>query len=231
MAQVTVEERDGVAVLAADRPPMNAMDRGLLDEVVGAVEQIAADPPAALVLTGRPGVFSAGADLKVVPGYGADDQRAMVGLINAMALGVYGLPCPVVGAITGHAIAGGFVLAVCTDHRVASTAGRYGLTEVKVGVPYPQAAIGVVREELGARAARVLALGNRLVDAHECVRLGAFDEALEPDAVLPRAIEVARELAELPASVYARTKHELRGPTVERLRAAAADDPLLARWV
>jgi enoyl-CoA hydratase len=231
MAQVSIDERDGVAVLAADRPPMNAMDRGLLEEVVGAVEEVAADPPATLVLTGRPGVFSAGADLKVVPGYGADDQRAMVELINAMALGVYALPCPVVAAITGHAIAGGFVLAVCADHRVASTAGRYGLTEVKVGVPYPQAAIGVVREELGMPAARVLALGNRLVDAHECVRLGAFDEALEPDAVLPRAIEVAQELAVLPAPVYARTKHELRAATVERLRAAAADDPLLGRWV
>ena len=65
-----------------------------------------------------------------------------------MALGVYALPCPVVGAITGHAIAGGLVLALCTDVRVASSDGRYGLTEVKVGVPYPQAAIGVVQAEL-----------------------------------------------------------------------------------
>ena len=52
-----------------------------------------------------------------------------------MALGVYGLQSPVVGAITGHAIAGGLVLALCTDIRVASSAGRYGLTEVKVACP------------------------------------------------------------------------------------------------
>jgi len=231
MAQVTLEERDGVALLAADRPRVNAMDRGLLEEVVGAVEQVAAAPPAALVLAGRPGAFSAGADLKAVPAYGPEDQRAMVELINAMALGVYALPCPVVAAITGHAIAGGFVLAVCADHRVASADGRYGLTEVKVGVPYPQAAIGVVREELGMAAARLLALGNRLVGADECVRLGAFDEAAAPDDVLPRALEVARELAAFPAGVYARTKHELRGAAVERLRAAAERDPLLERWV
>ena len=79
---------------------------------------------------------------------------------NAMDLA---LPCPVVCAITGHAIAGGMVLALCGDHRVAATEVRYGLTEVEVGVPYPQAAIGVVRAELPAPAARVLALGNRLV--------------------------------------------------------------------
>jgi enoyl-CoA hydratase/carnithine racemase len=82
----------------------------------------------------------------------------MVAAINAMAIGAYGLGCPVVGAITGRAIAGGLVLAPCTDMRVASTAGRYGLTEAKVGVAYPQAAIAVMRAELAPHAARALAL-------------------------------------------------------------------------
>ncbi len=221
----------GVAVLSMDRPPANAMDVTLLQELIAAIEEVASDPPRALVLAGRPGFFSAGADLKLVPGYGADEQRQMVESINAMALGVYGLPCPVVGAITGHAIAGGLVLALCTDLRVASTAGRYGLTEIKVGVPYPQAAIGVVAVELAPHAARRLALGNELIDAGECLRLGVFDEIAEPDDVLSRALELAVSLAEFPPDVYARTKRELRGATTERLRTAAADDPLLARWV
>jgi enoyl-CoA hydratase len=231
MGIVTTSRRDGVTVLAADRPPANAMDVELLGELVEAVDALAADPPPAVVLAGREGFFSAGADLKAVPGYGPEDQRRMVDGINRMALGVYGLPCPVVCAITGHAIAGGFVLAVCGDHRVASTVGRYGLTEVKVGVPYPQAAIGVIRAELTSSAARVLALGNRLVDAETCVRLGAFDEAVAPDAVLDRATAVAAELAALPAEVYARTKRELRSSTIASLREAAEHDPLLDRWV
>ena len=220
-----------MTVLTVDRPPANAMDLALLGDLVEAVESLAADVPPAVVLAGRPGFFSAGADLKAVPGYGPAEQRRMVDGINRMALGVYGLPCPVVCAITGHAIAGGFVLAVCGDHRVASTEGRYGLTEVKVGVPYPQAAIGVVRAELTAAAARVLALGNRLVDADECVRLGAFDEALAPDAVLDRSVAVAQELAALPADVYARTKAELRSATLTHLHSAALEDPLLEAWV
>jgi enoyl-CoA hydratase len=220
-----------VTVLTADRPPVNAMNLELLDELVTTVEQLATDVPAALVLAGRPGAFSAGLDLKAVPAYEPDEQKRMVEGINRMALGVYGLPCPVVCAITGHAIAGGFVLAVCGDHRVASSEGRYGLTEVKVGVPYPQGAIGVVRAELTTAAARILVLGNRLVDAGECVRLGAFDEVAEPDAVVDRAIEVAKELAELPADVYARTKGGLRDDTLAALRAATAADPLLQSWV
>jgi enoyl-CoA hydratase len=123
------------------------------------------------------------------------------------------------------------VLALCTDLRVASWDGRYGLTEVKVGVPYPQAAIGVVRAELPPHAARTLALGNQLVDAETCRRLGAFDEVVAPADVLPRSLEVAHELAAMPGDVYARTKAELRGATIMRLREAAAADPLLERWV
>jgi enoyl-CoA hydratase len=232
MDHVTLQDHDdGVVILTVDRPPANAMDTGLLRDVIEAVDQVAGDPPGALVMAGRPGFFSAGADLKLVPEYGPEEQRLMVEGINAMALGVYQLPCPVVGAITGHAIAGGLVLALCTDVRVASSGGRYGLTEVKVGVPYPQAAIGVVAAELPPHAARVLALGNELVGAAECVRLGVFDELVEPDAVLPRALELAAGLAAFPREVYARTKRELRAETTARLRAAAAEDPLLARWV
>ena len=229
MEHVAVSQhKDGVTVVTVDRPPANAMDLTLLHDLLEAIETVLRAPTRALVLGGRSGFFSAGVYLKLMPRYDREHQREMVASINAMALGVYELPFPVVGAITGHAIAGGLVLALCTDIRVASNAGRYGLTEVKVGVPYPQAAIGVVAAELAPNAARVLALGNELLDAGELARLGAFDEVLEPDAVLPRALELATELAAFPPEVYARTKRELRGAASARMRATAAQDPLLA---
>src|SRR5262249_19334989 len=136
----TRDHGNGVVVLTVDRPPANAMDIAFLEEIAAAVQPLSSDPPSALVLGGRPGFFSAGVDLKLAPRAGSEDRRRMVAAINAMALGVYELPCPVVGAITGHAVAGGLVLALCTDLRVASSAGRYGLTEVQVGIGYPQAA-------------------------------------------------------------------------------------------
>jgi len=227
----TLERSGAAAVLTIDRPPANAMSLELLEDVIAALRAVEREPPGALVLCGREGFFSAGVDLKAVPDYGPDRQRRAVEMINDMALTAYSLPCPVVGAITGHAIAGGLVLALCADVRIASSAGKYGLTEVKVGVPYPKAAIGVVRAELAPHAARLLALGNELVDAVECVRLGVFDEALDAPAVLPRALQVGELLAGFPADAYARTKRELRAGTIERLRQQAADDPLLARWV
>jgi len=231
VTHVTIERAAGVSVLRIDRPPANAMSIELLDELVAALREVEREPPGALVLAGREGFFSAGVDLKAVTGYGPDEQRRSVEAINEMALSAYGLPCPVVGAITGHAIAGGMVLALCTDLRVASSTGKYGLTEVKVGVPFPQAAIGVARAELAPHAVRVLALSNELLDAGECVRLGVFDEAHGAAAVEARAMELASGLAGYPAEVYARTKRELRAQTLERLRREAAADPLLASWV
>jgi enoyl-CoA hydratase len=224
---LTTREAGGVTVLTADRPPANAMSVEFLDELVQSLKGLAADPPAALVIAGREGFFSAGVDLKEVPTYGPEQQRRAVVNINRMVLGTYGLPCPVVAAITGHAIAGGMVFALCADHRVASVEGRYGLTEIKVGVPYPQAAIGVVRAELAPHAARTLALGSRLTGAAECVALGAFDEAVAAERVVDRALEVAAELAAYPADVYARTKHDLRAPALDAMRAAAQEEPLL----
>jgi enoyl-CoA hydratase len=232
MRFVSIEEHDDVAVVRVDRPPANAMDPGLLADAVAATEDIAAAEPAAVVLTGRPGFFSAGADLKVVPTLDADGQRAMVDGINGLCMAWYGLPRPVVCAVNGHAIAGGLVFALCADYRVAAADGRYGLTELRAGVPYPTMAIAVVAAELSVPAARRLVLRADLVDAADLRELGAFDEVVPNDEVLDRALAVARDLAALPSSAYAATKRRLRAPTLAlaaRLQAGEAD-PLGDAW-
>jgi enoyl-CoA hydratase len=221
---------DGVMLLEFDRAPANAMDLSLLTELCARLDALALDPPRGVVLAGRHGFFSGGVDLKAVPGYGPTEQRQMVEGINRMVLLGYDLPCPLVAAVTGHAIAGGLVLALCADVRVASDAGRYGLTEVKVAVPYPAAAIGIVRAELSSVAARRLVLGSELTGAAECLGLGVFDEVLRAEAVVPRALEVAAQLAAFPAEVYARSKRDLRAPALAAMREAVAADPLLEGW-
>jgi enoyl-CoA hydratase len=228
---VSVESSGEVALVRVDRPPANAIHLELLDELVGALEGLAADVPAAVVIAGRDGFFSAGVDLKALPSYGPQEHRRMVTGINRMVLAAYGMSCPLIAAVTGHAIAGGLVLALCADLRVASLEGRYGLTEVKVGVPYPQAAIGVVRAELAPHAARNLVLGNRLIDGPEALRLGLFDEALAPEAVLARAVQLATEMVPFPVHVYAATKRELRDRTISAIKAAVESEPLLQGWL
>ena len=106
-------------------------------------------------------------------------QRAMVGGINRLFAGWYGFPRPVVCAVNGHAIAGGLILALCADRRVGTHHGRYGLTELAVGIPYPVVALAVVRAELTVAAARRLALGAELVGPREALELGCLDELVD----------------------------------------------------
>lgn len=204
------------------------MDPELLEEGHRVAAELAAAPPAAVVLTGREGFFSAGADLKVAPTLDADGQRAMVDGINKIFASWYGFPRPVVCAVNGHAIAGGFILALCGDYRVGSTEGKYGVTELKAGLPYPAVALAVLRSELHPPALRRLALGADLVDAQAALEAGALDEVCEPDQVLHRATDVARRLAELPPEAYAKVKDQLRGPVLNE--ALATPDPLLSGW-
>jgi enoyl-CoA hydratase len=207
------------------------MDLELLAAGNAVREELERSAPGAVVLTGREGFFSAGVDLKLVPALGPDDQRAMVEGINRLFAGWYAFPRPVVCGVNGHAIAGGLILALCGDHRVASTEGKLGLTELRAGVPYPAAAIAAVRSELSAQAARLLVLGAGLITPQRAQELGVVDEIATPDQVVPRALAVAEEMAALPREAYERVKRQLRGPVVEQIERVVADDPMYSGWL
>ena len=123
------------------------------------------------------------------------------------------------------------ILALCADHRVGSRAATYGLTELRVGAPYPVAALAVVRAELAPGPARRLVLGGELVDADAALSLGLVDELADPDAVLERALAVARELAALPGATYETVKGQLRGAALEAIRTGIERDPLAEGWL
>ena len=207
---ISVKPHGNVALVTIDRPPANAMSPDLLDEGTAVVERLRQDPPAAVVLAGIPGYFSAGLDLKVVPTLDDDGREQMATKINRTFAAWHSAPFPTVAAVTGHAIAGGMILALCCDYRVVGHAGKFGLTEVRVGVPYPEVALAVVQAELSAPAARRLALRADLVDAATAIAVGAFDEQVDDEFVVTRAIERAEELAQLPAAAYVQTKLEMR---------------------
>ena len=229
---VTIEQRGEIAVLRLDRAPANALVPEVLAEFDEAREQLLADEPGAVVVTGRDGFFSAGVDLKVAPTLDAEGQRAMVDGINQLVIGWYGFPRPVVAAVTGHAIAGGMVIALCADYRVGATAGKLGLTELKVQVPYPVGALAIVQSELPPPAARALVLRSHLVEPEEALRLGLVDELAGLDEVFERACDVATEMAAFAGETYARTKMGLRGETLRRIEAAVeAGDPLARAWL
>ena len=228
-----LEWRERIAIVRIDRPPANALDLELLDEADAFLEELRAADPAAVVITGREGFFSAGVDLKAAPRLDPAGQRAMVDQLNRLFETVYGFGRPVVCAVNGHAIAGGLVLALCGDYRVGPLSGKFGLTELRAGIPYPVAAMAIVKAELTPGVARRLVLGAELIEHQEAHALGLFDELAPPDSLLARSLEVARELAALPAEAYARIKAQLRDGTLSEIADALASgsDPVAHSWI
>jgi enoyl-CoA hydratase len=223
-----LETAGEVLVVRMNRPPANAMSPDLLAEGARLAGELESDPPGSVVITGGGDFFSGGVDLKLTPTLSPEEQAGLVGGINDLFLSWYGFPRPVVAAVNGHAVAGGMILALCADYRVAAPAARMGLTELRVGVPYPVAAIGVVKAELAPRVARRLVLEAELIDARQALEWGAVDELAEPNDVLERALAKARELAALPSQTYEQVKGQLRGDALTAMRNAVGDDPTAA---
>jgi enoyl-CoA hydratase/carnithine racemase len=231
---IDVVRHGKVALVTLRRPPANALNVELTEEIASVFGDLGQDDEVkSVVLTGHGKSFCAGVDLKIVPTFGQGDQRRMVNALNRAFYSVYACPLPVVGAINGHAIAGGFVLALCCDWRIASkTPFLAGLTEVRVGVPCPVAAMEVARHELRPDVARRLVLFGENMASGAAVDAGAFDEAVDADALLQRALEKAGQFAALPKSAFARTKRQLRRASVEAIETAIAGaEPLLNNWL
>ena len=160
------EEGDGasgVAVIRFERPPANAIDLAVTEEFGAFLGEIERAPPKALVLTGSGSAFSAGLDLKTVPTYGPDQRRALVLSINRMVRRLYGFPRPVVAAINGHAMAGGLVLALACDLRIAAAGpSKIALSEVSVGIPFPLGPMLVVNDTVAGAARPASKPSNRV---------------------------------------------------------------------
>jgi len=231
---VALRKDGSVATVTLQRSPANAISIELIERIGGVFESVADDPSIrAVILTGQGTSFCAGLDLKIVPFLGAAEQKRLLNALNRALYALYGCPLPVVGAINGHAIAGGLVLALACDWRIgADWAFLVGLTEVLVGIPYPVAAIEVARQELGPRVARELILFGGNIPARSALERGVLDELVPSEQVMERAMAKALEAARLPRIGFGRVKRQLRAATLTIIDSAiAGNEPLLDNWL
>ena len=217
-APIERRDVDGVVVLRLKRPPVNALDLAALAALTEAFTQLAATPPrCGLVLASDGGHFSAGLDLKVFRATDEAGRRAMALAINPMIVALYGLPFPTAAAIEGAALAGGLVLALGCDVRVAADARvSLGLAEVTAGVPFPVGALEVCRAELSAEAQRQFFLHDKRVDGVEGLRMGVVDAVCSAVDLEREAVARVQTLAQKPA--YRTIKRQLRAPTLASIQ-------------
>ncbi|MEQ1866521.1 MAG: enoyl-CoA hydratase/isomerase family protein [Micropepsaceae bacterium] len=228
----TSKEGDTLVVTFA-RPPANAFNLALIEELAACFEDAAAvPPPGGLVVTGDGAVFSGGVDFKEAPRYTAEEKRRMVQGINRMITALYGIPRATVAAVNGHAIGGGFVVMLACDARLGVPSNaKLALSEVAAGIPYPACPMEIVKAELAPDIRRRLVLSGGPISPAEAHILGIVDELVAADRLVSRAVDLARARSALPA--YARVKEQLKRDTLQRMRAIVADakDPMLDHWV
>ena len=222
--------RDGeIVTLTLNRPPVNAVDT----EMVQAVSQAAsaARNAAAVILTGTGPVFCAGVDTKAFAGYGAAQRTRFVQAINEMCAALLALPCPLVAAVNGHALGGGFVMMLCADWRLAtdSDTAQFGLPEARAGIAFPAGPAAIIAAEIPAPWLRRWALSSEATTARALVAAGIMDETVPPPTLLEAAQTAALRLSAQRG--FRTVKQQLRGQLARAVaEAAARADPFSAAF-
>ena len=199
MSQAVRYHTEGtVGVLTLDRPDnRNSMTPELLDAFAEASAQARGDAEIrALVVTGTGHCFSSGADFKATlqrDGNAAPHERSYA--MYAPFLSLLDVAVPIVGALNGHAVGGGFGLALVCDLRIGAEDAKYGANFVKLGLAPGLAISYLLPRLIGVARANELLFTGRLVEGREAAALGILNRALPAAQVLPAAMELANEIA------------------------------------
>ncbi len=222
-----IDTRDigDIRCLHLARPPVNALNPDLCRALIAALEQAFADDVRGVVLAGSPKIFSAGLDVPYLLSLG-DQRGALLEAWQAFFGAARRLGesrIPVVAAITGHAPAGGCVLALCCDYRIMARSPdpqrpfAIGLNETQVGLVVPEGIQMLMRRVVGdCRAERLLVAGEMVPD-ERAAAIGLVDELADVDGVVPRAIAWLQALLKLPHQPMLQTRAIARRAVVEAL--------------
>lgn len=219
---IEIQAKGSVQILTLSSGRVNAQDVELLEELTLAVGDLARSGAGALVVTGAGRAFSAGVDLNRVLEGGAGYTDRLLPALSEAFEAVFCYPGPTVAAINGAAIAGGCVLACACDRRLITPDAQIGASEVRVGLPFPVAALEVMRYACGDGAEDVL-LGGRTYRGSEAVATRLAHRVVA-DGLVDAAVAEASDLGGIAADAYSQTKAQLRAPTMGRIRAAVDVD-------
>lgn len=207
---------DAIVEINLARPPVNALDLNLLQELRRALEEAPGRGARGIVLSGAQGMFSAGVDVPALMGRDRGEVRAFWREFFAVCAAIARSPVPVVAAITGHSPAGGAVLALFCDYRVmAEGPFKIGLNEVQVGLSVPDRIQLALRRIVGAYRAERLMVAGAMIDASEALACGMVDELTGVEQVTTRALHWLGELLKLPSHAMLATRALARADLID----------------
>jgi enoyl-CoA hydratase/carnithine racemase len=191
---LNLDRRDnGVAVITLANGKMNALSLELVGELHSAADELTADPPGAVVVTGGDRLLAAGADISQ---FGGPDEAAVIGVkIHGALDAIAAIPRFVIAAVSGYALGGGCELALACDYRIASTRAVFGQPEVSLGIVPGGGGTQRLPRTIGPGRAKEMCISGRQVKAEEALRIGLADEVVDPDELHHRALALAADVA------------------------------------
>ena len=200
-------QHDTIHELRLARPPVNALDPALVRRLREAVEAGPGQGARALVVSGAPGLFSAGLDVPTLLQLDRDVFRVFWNDFFGLCAALARSPIPIAAAVTGHSPAGGAVLAILCDYRVmARGAFKIGLNEVQVGLSVPACIQFALRRLVGAYRAERLLVAGAMLEAEQALAIGLVDELVDTDFVVPRALAWLGDLLKFPPLAMRETR-------------------------
>lgn len=214
---------DGVATLTLNNGKVNAISPEVISALNSALDRAAQDR-AVVILTGQPGILSAGYDLKVMT---SSPQNA-VSLVTAgstLARRLLSHPFPVIVACSGHAVAKGAFLLLSADYRIGvSGPFQIGLNEVQIGMTMHHAGIELARDRLRRSAFHRSVINGEMFDPAAAVDAGFLDQVVAPEQLREAALAVAAQLKKINMTAHRNTKLKVRKELLQALDAAIALD-------
>ncbi len=217
MDSIQTEIREAVAAIALDDGKANALSPELIAGIHHALD-VAEKDAKAVVITGRPGRFSAGFDLKVL----RQGPEAAVDLVTAggqLFLRFLEFPLPIVVGCTGHAIAAGAIALMTSDYRVGARGEfQIGMNETAIGMTLPDYAIEFARERLSKRHFDRSIIHAEMYGPEGAIDAGFLDRIVAPDEVVAEAFGEAVRLAASPQPAFGNNKRLAHAAAIERIR-------------
>jgi enoyl-CoA hydratase len=217
---IRIEEQGRLRILRLDKARGNAIDGPFVAEMAQAVAALRKDDEAhgVLLASAHPKLFCPGLDLISLVDLDRPAMDAFMKAFGEMAIALYALEKPVVAALSGHAVAGGCVLALTADHRILRRGAQVGLNEVKVGVPLPWSVALLLRASVPAPSlSRVALLGSNFTD-DEAIALGLVHEVRDAEGFEAACLARLEEFADKDPRAVGATKSYLRASVLDEMQ-------------
>ncbi|MEX0603937.1 MAG: crotonase/enoyl-CoA hydratase family protein [Marinobacter sp.] len=202
---VSYQLNDGIATIVINNGKANALSHEVLEALNQALDRAEQDK-AVVILTGQPGIFSGGYDLKEMQ-KGPKEASTLVNIGSKLTRRLAAFPLPVVGACSGHAIAKGAFILLSVDHRIGIEGSfKLGLNEVAIGMTMHHAGIEIARHRLAPAHFYRSVINAEIFSPEGAVAAGFLDEVVAPEQLMARANELAQQFQKLNMRAHQQTK-------------------------